>query len=219
MPLVFHRPLFPEANPTGELGVWRIDETEEALREMLELHPAEDHQLQKIKGEGRRREFLAARELLHQMSGRPYRGALIKDDYGKPHLQDSDHHVSISHSQDLSAAVAHLRPCGIDVQLFVNRIHRLAPRFMGPREQVFLTDANRLIFQHLVWGAKEAMYKAYGRREIDFREHLLVDLAGVPLEAGRTKGFLEKGSLRMIFDLDYRIINGNYMLVSAVATE
>lgn len=217
MPLIFHEKTTPTANLLpSELGLWRINETEDVLKSTLKLHSAEVKQLAGIKGEGRRCEFLAARNLIHQMSGRKDRGALIKDEFGKPHLENSKLQISISHTENLSAAVANFQPCGVDVQVFVNKIARLAPRFMNEEEISFLTDANRLIFQHLIWGAKEAMYKAYGRREVDFREHLLVDLEGIPLEKGHTKGYLKKDDLQKVYELDYRIFEGNYMLVVAV---
>ncbi|PHI21649.1 4-phosphopantetheinyl transferase [Lewinellaceae bacterium SD302] len=200
----------------GHLGLWRIEEDERAMADGLPLSKAESRQLSGIKGQGRRIEFLAARRLLHQLSGRELRGALVKDEFGKPHLEGSDHHVSISHTEQLSAAVAHPAPCGVDVQLFVAKIGRLAKRFMGEAELAQITDANRLIFQHLVWGAKEAMYKAYGRREIDFRDHLFVDLKDIPLEKGRTTGLLKKDALEIRYHLEYRIWERNYMLVVAV---
>lgn len=200
----------------GSLGVWRIDEEEGKLSKQLALSDEESKQLALIKGQGRRREFLAARCLLHQLSGRQARGNLVKDAHGKPYLAGSAFHVSISHTHQYSAAVGHVQACGVDIQLFVAKINRIAPRFMSPRELVFLTDANRLIFQHLVWSAKEAMYKCYGLREIDFRQHLLVDLAGIPLEAGTTKGYLRKDNISHSFRLDYRIFAGKYMLVAAV---
>ncbi len=219
MPLVSKLPLFPALSLGGSLGVWRIDESETKLRSVLQLSEAEEAQLAKIQGKGRRREFLAARLLLHQLSGRTERGSLIKNEHGKPFLEHSAFHVSISHTHQYSAAVGHVQPCGVDIQLFVPKIERIAPRFMAAEELIFLTDANRLIFQHLVWSAKEAIYKCYGQRELDFRQHLLVDLAGIPLEQGNTKGYLKKGGWQQTFHLDYQIFNSNYMLVAAVLSE
>lgn len=200
----------------GELGLWRIDESEAQLYNRIELGEAEQTQLDTIMGKGRRKEFLAARQLLHELSGREHRGILVKDEYGKPHLEGSDYKISISHTDSLSAAIGHPQNCGVDVQVFVSKINRLAPRFMGVAENAQLTDANRLIFQHLVWSAKEAMYKAYGLREVDFRAHLFVDLEGIPLEKGQTTGELIKDDLHLKYQLDYRIFDRNYMLVSAV---
>jgi phosphopantetheinyl transferase len=218
MPLILKSKI-NENLAAGHLGLWRIQESETELTGNLELAVAEQAQLNGIMGEGRRKEFLAARHLLHLMSGRDLRGALVKDEHGKPHLDGSDHHISISHTDSLSAAVAHPRACGIDVQIFVSKIGRLAPRFTGAGEEKQLTDANRLIFQHLIWSAKEAMYKAYGRREVDFRENLFVDLSGIPLEQGTTRGRLCKEALAFDYRIDYQIFERNYMLVTAVAEE
>lgn len=215
MPLILHETIASSAS-YGELGVWRISETEAELHHQLELHATEYAQLSKIKGEGRRREFLAARKLLHEMSGREERGVLYKDEYGKPFLADTSWQVSISHTTGLSAAVAHPRKCGVDIQIFVPKIARLAKRFMGAAEIAQLTAANQLIFQHLVWSAKEAMYKAYGRKEVDFRQHLFVDLANIPLESGHTMGWLKKQGVDHTYRLDYRILDNNYMLVTGI---
>lgn len=196
----------------GDLGLWRITESETQLRAGLPLGAAEARQLAKIKGEGRRKEFLAARHLLHALSGRAERGALLKDQFGKPRLQDSAYHVSISHTTGLSAAIGHPAPCGIDVQIFVEKIGRIAPRFLHDRERDHDPD---LYGQHLVWSAKEAMYKAYGRRELDFRKHLSVELSDLDPQAGRTVGQLRKDGLHIEYELRYWRIDTDYVLVCA----
>jgi len=212
MPLILQEPIVFQAI-RGYFGLWQITEAEADLQEGLVLHKEEQLQLASIKGEGRRKEFLAARQLLHRMSGRSDRGPLLKDEFGKPHMYASPWHVSISHTTGLSAAVAHPQPCGIDVQTFVPKISRIAPRFMSEAEMAHLSEDNELIFQHLVWSAKEVMYKAYGRREIDFREHLHVDLEGLGVQKGRTQGKLRKDQLEQLYELEYRVLDGGYMLV------
>lgn len=199
----------------GEWGLWHITEPETWLLENVDLFPAEVQRLQAIKGEGRRREFLAARMLLHYMSGRDERGELYKDDAGKPHLRDSHFHVSISHTVNYAAAIAHPNPCGIDVQRIVPRIKRMAHKFVGAAEQEQLIAEHELLQLHLIWSAKEAMYKAFGRRELDFRKNLFVDFAEYsPLKQVAT-AFLRKGNIEMVFDLDFRQYE-EFVLVSCV---
>lgn len=205
MPLIFQTTL----DSPGEWGLWRISEPEEVLRNAVDLHAREGAQLAAIKGEERRREFLAARLLLHHMSGRAERAELVKDTDGKPHLEDSLFYVSISHTVGYSAAVAHPRQCGIDVQRMVPRIRRLAPKFVGSAERAQLTKTDELTQLHLIWSAKEAMYKAYGRRQLDFREHLFVELGEVP------SGRLVTGETVMDFELHYRCYP-DFVLVAAV---
>lgn len=188
----------------GEWGLWHITEREAWLLENVELFPAEHQGLQAIKGQGRRREFLAARMLLHYMSGRDERGELFKDEMGKPHLRDSHFHVSISHTVNYAAAIAHPNPCGIDVQRIVPRIRRMAHKFVGAAEQEQLVPEHELLQLHLIWSAKEAMYKAFGRREMDFRKHLFVNFGQFsPLNLTAT-AFLRKDDVEMNFDLDFR---------------
>jgi phosphopantetheinyl transferase len=199
----------------GEWGLWHITETEAWLRESVQLFPAEEAAIEAIKGEGRRKEFLAARILLHLMSGRSGRGELFKDEMGKPHLRDSLFHVSISHTVNYSAAIAHINPCGIDVQRIVSRIRRMAHKFVGEAEKGQLVEEHELLQLHLIWSAKEAMYKAFGRRQIDFRKHLFVDFEGFNPAKTAGTATLRKGDIEMCFNLDFRIYD-NFVMVSAI---
>ncbi len=199
----------------GEWGLWHITEPESWLRENVALSAAEETALAALKGEGRRREFLAARILLHFMSGRAERGELYKDACGKPHLRDSLFHVSISHTVNYAAAIAHPNPCGIDVQRIVPRIRRMAHKFVGAGEQEQLIPEHELLQLHLIWSAKEAMYKAFGRREIDFRQHLFVDFEGFSPLKMKASACLRKGAVEMLFDLDFRRYE-DFVLVSCV---
>ena len=211
MPLTLHQHL----HEPGEWGLWHITEPEAWLRENVDLFPAEKEMMAAIKGEGRRREFLAARMLLHYMSGRDERGELYKDAAGKPHLRDSLFHVSISHTVNYAAAIAHPNPCGVDVQRIVPRIRRLAHKFVGEAEQLQLIEEHELLQLHLIWSAKEAMYKAFGRRELDFRQHLFVDFEGFEPEKTKASAYLRKGEAEMLFSLDYKVYD-DFVLVGCV---
>lgn len=211
MPIRFHEPL----RAPGEWGLWHITEPEAWLRERSELFPAEAEAIAAIRGEGRRREFLAARLLLHAMSGRSERGELFKDEAGKPHLRDSHFYVSISHTVDYAAAIAHPNPCGIDVQRIVPRIRRLARKFVGKGEQVQMRPEHERLQLHLIWSAKEAMYKAFGRRELDFRKHLFVDFEGFDPVKRTGSAYLRKGEAEMLFSLDFAVYD-DFVLVACV---
>ncbi len=213
MPILFHEPILPP----GEWGLWHITESEAVLRQRIHLHAQEKQQLDRIRGAARRREFLAARLLLHTMSGRKERAELVKDDDGKPHLEDSLFYVSISHTVGYSAAIAHPRTCGIDVQRIVPRIRMLAPRFVGPEENARLDDRYALVQLHLLWAAKEALYKAYGRRQLDFRAQLVVDLSDYTPGSGSAHGSIRLEQRVLSFHLEYREYPG-YVLMAAVET-
>lgn len=207
MPLFLHRHLEPQ----GELGIWQIYEDADFFLRELTLTPAEQAQLAQIKGR-RNTEWLAVRYLLHRMSGREVRGECLKDEYGKPYLSDSEYHISISHSHGLAAVIGAPVPVGIDIQLLVQKIGVLAPRFMHPDELDFLGRENRLEKLHIYWGAKEAMYKAYGRRELEFKDHLKLDPFTFNPEGGETLGYLQKDGMRTTFRVHFEMI-GQYVLV------
>ena len=215
MPLVLQEAL----DPPGEWGTWSITESEAALLREVRLFPEEAAQFAAIRGAGRRREFLAARLLLHRMSGRGERGELFKDEHGKPHLRGSIFHVSISHTHGFSAAIAHPRPCGVDIQAMVPRISRLAHKFVGEAEEAAVSGIyDDIPLLHLIWSAKEAMYKAYGLRQLDFRRDLHVDLTEYPNGTGRLCAHLSTVDTKMNFRLWYRMTPQN-VLVGVVSND
>ena len=171
MPILLHKDIEPE----GEIGIWKINESESWFRENLDLYKAEETELSEIKGEGKRKEWLASRWLLHEMSGREIRGACLKDAFGKPILKDSQYEISLSHSNQVAAVLASPNPCGVDIQLKVEKITRLAHKFVNESEKKWIDPNNIIEELHLIWGAKEALYKTYSKGKVDFIEDLLIE--------------------------------------------
>lgn len=199
----------------GEIGLWKIEEEESFFLEALHLLPEEREQLDLIKGQRRRIEWLAARLLVHKMSGRKERGAFIKDEFGKPHLANSPFQISISHSEGMAAAVASPQAVGIDIQTFVPKIERLARKFMRQQELDSLQATTRLEQLHIYWGGKEALYKAYGRRKLDFCTHILMEPFEQFGKKGTLSGQIVTDEVEMNFQLFYEVFN-DYFLVYAV---
>ncbi len=212
MPLLVQKKLKPE----GELGLWQISEPESFFQERLDLKAEEVDQLKKFKGR-RHVEWLATRYLLHYLSGRKIRAALRKDDCGKPHMENASWHISISHSHDLAAVVAAPFPVGIDIQNFVGKIDRIAHKYMRTEETGSLEEASRLAHLHVYWGAKEALYKAYGRRSLDFKKHIFVEPFAYDLATGSCSGKIVKDDFEANYQLHYEKI-GDYFLVYGMET-
>ncbi|MBV6653241.1 MAG: hypothetical protein KI786_05775, partial [Mameliella sp.] len=76
MPINLHHPI----DSGGEIGVWDIEEPEEWFLSQLDLKADEKAQFQPLKGR-RRVEWLAARQLIHIMSGRESRAPFKKDEF------------------------------------------------------------------------------------------------------------------------------------------
>jgi 4'-phosphopantetheinyl transferase len=199
MPILYHKKVLPDV----EIGVWKVKEEENFFLDQLDFSEEELVQLEKIKGR-RRVDWLAVRHLLHTMSGREVRGEVIKDEFGKPHLKGTDWHISMSHSHDRAAIVASPRLVGLDIQYFVGRIDRIAWRVLNQPEMDSLKDETKLDHMHVYWGAKEALYKAYGRRELDFCRHIIIKPFPLDWEKGYTTGEVIKDDYHKHFEIHYR---------------
>ncbi|NJN77515.1 MAG: 4'-phosphopantetheinyl transferase superfamily protein, partial [Saprospiraceae bacterium] len=108
----------------------------------------------------RKTEWLAARYLLQELLGKNV--FCYSDEFGKPILKNSDKHLSISHSRGLVTVIVSDFSIGIDIQVIVSKIQRIAYKFMREEENESLDVKKHLEHLHIYWGAKEALYKAYG---------------------------------------------------------
>lgn len=209
-------PLFSDIQIDNNLRValWRLEEPESFFLEKMELSAAEEEELRDLKGH-RRVEMLAARWLLHEMTGEERRKNCHKDQYGKPFLTDFPQEMSISHSMDWIAAIFSPKPVGIDIQIITEKIARIASKFMRPEEAACLSGDHFLEHLHVFWGAKEALYKAYGKKELDFRGHIFLHPFDYNLEEGKCSGYIHKEDYHESFDIFYRKID-DYLLVYAV---
>lgn len=214
MPLKFHKKI---ENSPYEIGVWAIDEPPSFFEDGLELIQPEQEQLDAIKGR-RKLEWLASRYLLHKMSGRAFRGAILKDDYGKPFLTQSSFQISLSHSRKMTAAIAGPTPVGIDIQIQVPKIERISHKFIHEEEFNFIEERCKMDYFHVLWGAKESLYKAYGRRQLEFIENIRVDAFIFDEKGGETTGHVIKDTFRNHFKIQYQKIN-EYYLVHAFVNE
>lgn len=203
--------------PVGEIGLWKIQEEENFFLEKLTLFPEEVVLLERIKGR-RKIEWLASRWLLHLMSGRDIRGACLKDDFGKPYLENSFFEISISHSRELVTVMAAPQAVGIDIQKLVGKIESIAHKFLRPEEMASIGEADNIEHLHVYWGAKEALYKAYGRRQLDFKKHIKIEPFQFNLRNGRCMGTVQKDDFQAAFELRYEQI-GNYILVYGIQLE
>lgn len=195
-------PLLLEQNMpyNGTMGVWRIRESATELLDRLTLDEEEKQELSLIKGEGRRREWLAARLLIHHIVGSTDRLPLRKDEYGKPYIASIDRYLTLSHSDDMAAAMIADIPCGIDIQKPVDKIRRLVPKYCSAKETKAIYGSKALETMHIIWGAKECMYKAYGKRALDYRKHLYV-LDARELMIKPTTGRLKKNKFVQEYEI------------------
>lgn len=200
-------------NSEIELSIWNVTEPASYFEAKLDIHNSEISIVEKLSSR-KKLEWLASRYLLHLMSGRSLRGSFTKDIHGKPHLKNSDHHISISHSNNHISVIASRHLVGIDIQTYVSKISRIRHKFVSESEDQYIdeSDPNRAL--HIIWGAKESLYKAYGLRGLDFKKHIHIRSLDGSAARGSFKGRIEKDEYQKEFDLFYHLFE-DYILVYA----
>jgi 4'-phosphopantetheinyl transferase len=203
--------IFSRQPETGlQLAVWHLTEPEDFFTRDLTWSADESAELAAHHSPSRRMEWMASRWLLHRLTGATERLVVSKNATSRPFFQKKpDLHCSLSHSHGVVAALTSDVPCGCDLQVVVEKIVRIAPKFMRPDELAWVDahpESERLVLKHVFWSAKEALYKTYGLRELDFRQHLY--LAPFEWQAGgvATTGWVRKGG----FEQAYRLYVGHF---------
>lgn len=196
-------------NSSESLFLWDISETKE---ELINLYCADGSVLPAIQDPIRQRHFLASRLLVRSIFPNH---KLEKDAFGKPFLAGFSGGISLSHSHNLAGLlVSPYGTCGLDLEVPESRILRIAPRFCAAEELAFQAPDTQKEALHIIWGAKECMYKAYGRKEVDFRAQLRVAPFTVA-EEGLLNGRLMLPSETQHFRIAYRFYR-DYVLLWTV---
>lgn len=166
--------------------------------------------LEKLDLERVSRHNLAARVLAHTVC--PDFNILEKDEYGKPYFESSEHKISLSHAGDFAAFQLNEKDdCGIDMEQITRRIERIKDKFMREDEQSYLDYGLRGMY--LVWCAKEALYKYYGLKALDFRKHMKVDFTSLEQNSGTFTGHINKEKYQKSLLLDY-VFFDDYLMVN-----
>ena len=117
-------------------------------------------------------EWLSSRYLLTSIMDNAEHIIFDYDKYGKPFILGSDKFISISHSDEMLAAAVSDYKIGIDIERSSNRTVRVKEKFASQNDLAFLNDENEMMFLTRLWTVKEAVYKAYGKKGIDFKEQI-----------------------------------------------
>lgn len=178
------------------------------LLEMLNLPQAELQVLPTIVKDKRKQEWLACRALLKQMLG-AY--ALIGyDEQRKPFLTGIDTRISMSHSGDyVCVYLSEHNPVGVDIQQMKPSLAKGAFYFLNEMEMQWV-DLDDNLQMHLIWSAKEAIYKYAGDASVDMKKHITIS----PFSGNQNEGFevkLQKGADHQIVHLQFDTFE-NYVL-------
>lgn len=141
-----------------------------------------------------------------------YPGKAVKLCYtpeNKPYLQGVNEHISISHSHDKLVVLANAKEStGVDIELIRDKVINIRHKFLNQQELEFAGEDTELLIT--CWAAKEAMYKAYGLKEVDFAMHLSIETGSISDEV--FYGSMDLPSFKKRYRMKRQKID-NYILV------
>ncbi|HVW61680.1 MAG TPA: 4'-phosphopantetheinyl transferase superfamily protein [Puia sp.] len=174
-------PLFYQHNINldTKLGIWHIEEPESFFLEKVPLKRDVSHPFKRL-------QHLAGRYLLSFLfEDFPLKEIRVADTR-QPFLASEKYHFSISHCGEYAAAiVSGTGRVGVDIERITPRIEVVASKFLTEDEAHYFNEDYALFLEQwglrgrvhqefltLIWSAKEAIFKWYGRGELDFRQHM-----------------------------------------------
>ena len=153
--------------------VCELTDSVESLKEQITLIESDNTEFEKIVSEKRKLEFLGIRVALKSLLGKEIK--IQYDNEGKPHLLDGSYQISVSHTNNWIAVMAHpTQKVGIDIECPTDKIRNLYTRFLSSMEQNELSDGKDTRQLLLAWSGKEALYKIIGKEAVDFANQLRI---------------------------------------------
>ena len=155
---------------SNDLLLWKLSETETQLSNLLNISLNSKSKLDLIKSSSQRRQFLGVQNLLnlHKIKN----DMLSYDDNGQPHLLNNKF-ISISHSFDYCGVIVSNVKVGLDIEKFRSKILNISKKFVSESD-LGLIKLNSIENVTKVWSIKEAVFKAFGHNEIDFKKNIII---------------------------------------------
>jgi 4'-phosphopantetheinyl transferase len=209
-------PLYLEKRINGSrLAVWQMTETEQELFSQTALSEEVKSEVENFRSEKRRKEWLTLRILLKDVLGVAQYDDIVYDEKGKPHLKNGNGYISFSHTRSFAAVMFHrTKNIGIDIETVRERIEKVSHKFLSDEEQAFTQHPRRMDMLHIIWGAKEVMFKIYGKGGLDFKNQMRVHpfIAG----DGDANAELRIDNIVSRYKIEY-FFAGNLVVVYAVS--
>ncbi len=186
MPLFYQQNI----NPTTRAGIWKITEEEVFFGVGTPLREGITHPHKRL-------QHLAGRYLLPYLFPDFPNQEIEIADTRKPFLPGEKYHFSISHCGDYAAAIvsSDLR-VGIDIEIFTPRVTKIQHKFLHPDELLLVKQypqEQQIPLLTLLWSVKEAMFKWWGRGEVDFSEVLRIEPFVMAKEGNIAASFQKQG--------------------------
>lgn len=201
---------------TADVYIWRATASESELLEILDWE-ADFLAAKRAEYTHARswQQHLASRALLKKLDFNPD----FNPDFSARKLADG-RYFSLSHSGEYVALAASNVRLGVDIQELLPKISTLSRRFMAADEYMFwqnLEEAQKIIFASLIWAAKEAMFKAWGEKGVEFVRDLLILQPVQPVDTPQIRpAKAENAHARTNYTLHLAIPVCNYCLALAL---
>ena len=172
-------------SPETKVFIWKIEESIDALKAGVSLTEKNKIRFNSMKSDLHQKGFLSIRHLLKEINLTD--ADLMYDEFGKPHL-DKGRYISITHSFNFTAIIYSTeKEVGIDIEKQRDKILKIAHKFTPIEEYKTIANADALISKlTIVWGAKESLYKIYGKKKLLFLRDIYV--ADFKFADGKTAG-------------------------------
>lgn len=199
------------------IGIWKNNESLDALVEQIQPNKELVQQLDSIELEKRKKEFCITNLLLKELLGSF--SPIEKTETGKPVLPNSRFNLSISHA-DLYSAIylSEGKECGVDVEVVNFRINRIAPKFVSDYEELYVPKHKSNAYYTIIWCVKEAIYKWYAKRGLDFKENMIIHPITIAQSGGPVYFEFVKDGKKVVDIANYQIID-NHVIAWLAADE
>jgi phosphopantetheine--protein transferase-like protein len=221
MPLFYQHNI----NQDTKLGIWHIEEPESFFLENVPLKRDVSHPSKRL-------QHLAGRYLLSYLfSDFPLEEIQIADTR-QPFLVDEKYHFSISHCGKYAAAIVSANSrVGVDIELITPRIETVAAKFLTDEESNYFNEEYAQFLEQwglrgrvhqefltLIWSAKEAIFKWYGRGELDFKRHMHLE-GNISMDGDSVKlPFLFEKGKKMHLGIEGRIFEEQALILAWMLT-
>jgi len=193
-----------ELDNTAKLAVWKIEETEEELKNLSSTPSDEMEEILFIKSQSLRKQRLAVRALLNELfEEKVY---LAHHDNGKPYIENDAINISITHTDKYVAVILDQNDeVGIDIESLDRDFSAVEKKALSEEEKEDLDDDKEEKNEQLAiyWCAKEAIFKKMSQYNVDFAEQIEVERFRSKGEGWLEATFIHKDGYEEDLELQY----------------
>jgi len=191
----------------GLFGLWKITEEVEELLPLANLSSPDLEKWSAIKSIQRKKEWLATRALLNELTGKVTQISYHPD--GRPFLNDLKTNISISHTKGYAAILLYETTIpGVDIELDSRSAEKVATRILSPEELDSCREnegySNKKILVH--WCAKEVIFKIVPEHSVSYLNQIHIAFNGSIDESHSFPGNFQSEAGLVSINLFYKSI-------------